>query len=109
MSSASGGSCVRQICCAFQHRVWNRQAGGGASGLGTSPSSLIRSRRSRCPVALVSGSGTGTAESRATVYGWRGLKYSWSRLAVSTILPRYMTATWSAMCRTTDRSCAITT
>jgi hypothetical protein len=64
---------VRQICCAFQHLVWNRQAGGGLSGLGTSPSSLIRWRRSRWPVEPVSGSGTGTAESNATVYGCRGL------------------------------------
>ncbi len=71
-SSASGGSCVRQICCAFQHLVWKRQAAGGLSGLGTSPSSLIRWRRSRWPSVLVSGSGTGTAESSATVYGCRG-------------------------------------
>ena len=62
-SSASGGSCVRQICCAFQHLVWKRHAGGGASGLGTSPSNLIRSRRSRWPVGLLSGS-AGAAEYR---------------------------------------------
>ena len=43
-SSSNGGSCVLQMSCAFQHRVWNRHAGGGLIGLGTSPWSRIRSR-----------------------------------------------------------------
>ena len=55
------------------------------------------------------GSGTGTADSSATVYGCMGRSYRSSRSAISTILPRYMTATRSLMCRTTDRSCAMNT
>ena len=41
--------------------------------------------------------------------GAAGCAYSSSRSAISTILPRYMTATRSEMCRTTDRSCAMNT
>ena len=100
---------MRQISSAFQHLVWNRQAGGGLSGLGTSPASLIRSRRLRCPFAAWAGSGTGTADSSATVYGCIGVAYKSSLAAFYTTFPRYITATWSLMCRTTDRSCAITT
>src|SRR5207249_1783174 len=44
-SSSRGGGTVRHTSCAFQHRVWNRQAGGGLSGLGTSPVRRTRSRR----------------------------------------------------------------
>ena len=61
-SSASGGSVVRQISCAFQHRVWNRHAGGGVTGLGTSPVSRMRFPRPRLP-----GLDEGTADSSATV------------------------------------------
>ena len=85
-SSFSGGSTVWQISCAFQHRVWNRHPGGGFSGLGTSPVSRIRSRRTRAPAAPAgTGSGTGTADISATVYGCLGLAYRESRSAVSTI------------------------
>jgi len=38
---SSGGSTLRQISCAFQHRVWKLHPGGGSTGLGTSPASLI--------------------------------------------------------------------
>src|SRR5215469_9218361 len=68
-SSASGGSCVLQISWAFQHLVWNRHAGGGFSGLGTSPVSRMRSLRARVPPSPRTGSGTGTADISATVYG----------------------------------------
>ena len=61
-SCSSGGSWVLQMSCAFQHRVWNRQAGGGLIGLGTSPWSRIRSRWVRREV-----SGTGTADISAVV------------------------------------------
>lgn len=61
-SSTSGGSTCLQMSCAFQQRVWNRQAGGGSSGLGTSPCSRIRLRS---PRSL--GSGIGTADSSALV------------------------------------------
>ncbi len=52
---------------AFQHRVRNRHPDGGLAGLGTSPCSTIR-----CRWRSFLGSGTGTAESRAWVYGWAG-------------------------------------
>ena len=51
-----------QRCCAFQHRERNRHPDGGFAGLGTSPSSSIRSR-DRC----ATGSGMGAAEMSAAV------------------------------------------
>ena len=39
LPTAKGGSCCRQISCACGQRVWKRQAGGGAIGLGRSPCS----------------------------------------------------------------------
>ena len=65
--AVNGGSCTEQISCALGQRVWNRQAVGGLAGLGTSPLSKIRWR------LLSGGSGTGTADRSAPVYGWRGL------------------------------------
>src|SRR5690606_11757125 len=56
LSSTSGGSTCLQMSCAFQQRVWKRQAGGGSRGLGTSPCSRIRLRSPRS-----AGSGIGTA------------------------------------------------
>ena len=65
--ASSGGSSWRQISCAFQQRVWKRQAGGGLDGDGTSPARIWRffddARR---------GCGTGTADISAPVYGIRG-------------------------------------
>ena len=52
---------------AYGQRVRNRQPDGGASGLGTSPRSTMRSRP-----RWYAGSGTGIADSNASVYGWRG-------------------------------------
>ena len=68
----SGGSSVAQISglpsrSRSQQRVWKRQPDGGSAGLGMSPLRMIR-RRDRS----VRASGTGTADSRATVYGWSG-------------------------------------
>src|SRR4029077_2303653 len=68
--SSSGGSSSEQSSCAFGQRVWKRQALGGFAGLGTSPLS-----RRRSP-ARAAGSATGTADSSAPVYGWRGRSYS---------------------------------
>ena len=65
--SISSGSSTVQISWAFQQRVWKRQAFGGLAGLGTSPVSTICSR-----VLRSVGSGTGTADSSAWVYGWVG-------------------------------------
>lgn len=60
---------VVQTCVAFQHRVWKRQPLGGAIGEGTSPLSRMRSlfapRRA--------GSGIGTADISALVYGCIGV------------------------------------
>ena len=87
---------------AMGQRVWNRQPEGGLIGDGISPDSSTR-RRPRCSF----GSGSGIAESSALVYGCFGLVYVSGLLAISTILPRYMTITRSLMCRTTERSCAM--
>ena len=55
--------------------------------LGTSPSSGMRWR-----VRAVSGSGTGIADISDWVYGCIGCVISSSESAISTILPKYMTA-----------------
>ena len=55
---------MAQISVAQGHRVWKLQPGGGSIGLGTSPCSTSRSR-----AALRFGSGIGTADSSAFVYG----------------------------------------
>ena len=65
--AASGGSSAAHRSRAFQQRVRKRQPEGGSAGEGTSPESRITSRRVRA-----SGSGTGTAESSACVYGCVG-------------------------------------
>src|SRR5574337_548467 len=49
----------------------------------------------------------GTAESSASVYGCCGLLNNSSAVAISTILPKYITAMRSLMCLTTDRSWAM--
>ena len=65
-----------------------------------SPCSEMRVRwRSSCT------SGIGLAESSAWVYGWAGSRKMLLMSPSSTIRPRYITATWSAMCSTTARSC----
>src|SRR5205823_12619938 len=85
--------------CARGHRGWNRHPDGGSIGEGTSPSRMIRFFW-----AAMSGSGMGTADSSAPVYGCFGFRYRVSPVAVSTIRPRYMTETRSDTCLTTDRS-----
>src|SRR5438094_273475 len=59
------------------------------------------------PARLLVGSGTGTADSNAFVYGCRGDSNSSRVGASSTIRPRYITATRSAMWRTTLKLCVI--
>ena len=85
-----------------QQRVWKWHPDGGFTGDGTSPRRMIR-RRWRS----TSGFGIGTADSRATVYGWSGSRLSSRDGASSTIRPRYITAIRSLMWRTTDRSWAM--
>ncbi|CAM5411160.1 hypothetical protein KAURM247S_02841 [Kitasatospora aureofaciens] len=65
---ASSGTSSEQRSCAFQQRVRKRQPDGGLAGEGMSPLRMIRSRDSRAV-----GSGTGTADSSAWVYGWVAL------------------------------------
>ena len=79
-----------------QQRVWKWQPDGGLTGDGTSPLRMIRRRR-----RSTSGSGIGTADSSATVYGWSGRELSSRDGASSTIRPRYITAIRSLMWRTT--------
>ena len=62
----STGSSREHSALAIGQRVWKWQPDGGLMGLGTSPSSLIRLRPTR-------GSGIGTADSSASVYGCSGL------------------------------------
>ena len=98
----SCGGVVAHISWAFQHLVLNRQPDGGLIGFGTSPVNRIRSL---APTA--SGSASGTADSKAFVYGCFGFEYRESRSAISTIFPKYITATRWAKCLTTARSWAI--
>ena len=64
-------------------------------------------RRPRAPSSARCGASRGTARSRPCVYGCRGFANSSSVGAVSTIRPRYMTATRSQTWRTTAMLCAI--
>src|ERR687888_505079 len=66
-TSRSSGTTCRHRSIAIGQRGWNTQPDGGLSGLGTSPRSTTRSRR-----ASSSGSGIGTADSSARVYGCSG-------------------------------------
>ena len=59
-------------------------------------------------MSSTTGSGTGTADISARVYGCSGSAYSAADVASSTSAPRYITPTRSEMCRTTARSWAMT-
>ena len=89
-----------QFSVAIGQRVWNTHPFGGFTGLGSSPVRIIRSL-----LASMIGSGMGIAERSALVYGCKGFEYYSARSAISTICPRYITATRSLMWLTTDRSC----
>ena len=65
--SASGGTTSLHASIAQGQRVWKRQPCGGFIGEGTSPCKTMRRR-----VASMTGSGTGTAEMSAFVYGIKG-------------------------------------
>ena len=101
--AAPGRSVSQRVSCRNGQRVWNRQPVGGFAGEAGRPASRIRSR-----VVLDPGSGTGTADISAFVYGCSGSAYSSSEAACSTMPPRYITATSSETWRTTARSWAIT-
>ena len=74
-SRATRGLPRVQMSIAIGQRVWKLQPGGGAIGLGTSPVRIRRSRR-----RSNAGSGIGTAEISAWVYGCSGFSYSRSEL-----------------------------
>ena len=97
--TTSSGSVCAHNSVAFQHLVLKRHPDGGFTGEGTSPSNMIR-----CRDRSTFGSGNGTADSSAFVYGCDGWLYTAFLLPISTIFPRYITATSSAMWRTTDKS-----
>src|SRR3972149_1375665 len=83
------------------HLVWKRQPEGGFKGLGISPLSIIL-------FFFLLGSGIGTAESKASVYGCTGWLYISADFPISTIFPRYMTAILLLIYSTTLKSCVIT-
>ncbi len=60
-SAAAAAPAAAQMSCAFQHRVRNRQPDGGLIGLGTSPSSRIRSRRPPIAACFTSGAADSSA------------------------------------------------
>ena len=96
---------LRYFLCAFFSGEFAARSkfapDGELSGLGTSPSRMIRS----LPVFV--GSSSGIDESSACVYGCAGFAYRSSLSAISTMFPKYMTPIRSDMCLTMDRSCAM--
>src|SRR6266699_3180227 len=97
-----GGAVVAQISWANRQRVRNRQPLGRLMGLGNSP--LIGTW-----VYTWAGSGTGTAASKARVYGWVGRAIRVSVGPVSTKQKRHMTKIRSDMYRATAMSCVMNT
>ena len=85
---------------AIGQRGWNRQPVGRRIGLGGSPTTAAASE-------VRPGTSRGTARSRPCVYGCRGFVNSSAVGAVSTIRPRYITATRSQTWRTTAMLCAM--
>ena len=65
--STSCGTICRHSSIAKGHRVWKGHPDGGFIGEGTSPFKMILSR-----LASISGSGIGTADINARVYGISG-------------------------------------
>ena len=98
-SVISGSSSVHRSIATGQ-RVWKRQPGGGAIGLGISPASSAGAQPARR---------VGDGDRLQQRLGVRVLRIAEHRprvVPVSTIRPRYITATRWLMWRTTDRSCA---
>ena len=95
---ASAARSSAQTSVAFQQRVRNRQPDGGFERRG-------HLALEQDPLACAArASSFGAADISAAVYGWLGRSKTASVGPVSMIRPRYITATRSATCRTTDRS-----
>ena len=98
VDGARAARCVAQMSVAFQQRVRNRQPDGGFSGDGTSPLSRIRCLAMR------------GVQLRRRRHQGRGVRVvgpvenGFGRARLRRSGPRYITATRSATCRTTDRS-----
>ena len=88
-SAATSAAVHPHVSMATGQRGWNRQPGGMSDGSGRSPFRMIRWRRR-------SGSGTGTTEMSAFVYGCCAFRITSRVGPSSTIRPRYITATRSA-------------
>src|SRR5690625_2235447 len=99
LTSVNFGLCFAHSSVAYRHRLLKVQPEGGLIGLGISPDKTILFL-----VSLCSGSGTGMAESNASVYGCNGFVKSVLVGATSTIRPKYMTAILSDIWPTTDKS-----
>ena len=104
-SRSSGRSSSQRVSCRYGQRVWKRQPAGGFAGDGRSPGSRIRSRVS----SIERVRDRHRRHQRLRVRVQRRRRTASSDGACSTIAPRYITPTTSAMCRTTARSCAMTT
>src|SRR5690606_25356222 len=91
------GSLVRQISVARGQRVWKGQPLGLRVALGMSSLVALKLWRLR-------GSRDGAERIRSSVYGWSGVAKMVFFGAISTILPRYITATRCEMNSTTPRS-----
>ena len=93
------GRCSRQTGRAAAQRGWKAQPAGRSSGLGTSPFKCVRvsaapGRRHR-----------DRADQRGGIVVPRPGRRLRPPYAISTMRPRYMTATWVEMNRTELRSC----
>ncbi len=86
--SSSGGTVVVHAASlrGSGQRGWNGHPAGGAAGDGLSPASTARERRA-------AGSGVRAAASSARVYGMSGCWNTGSAGPISTMRPRYITAT----------------
>ena len=99
--SSSGGAASAHEARTIGQRVRKPHPEGLLIGVGMSPTRWMRSS------SRARGSARGTAESNAREYGCFGWLYTESVGPISTMLPRYITAILSEICRTTDRSWAI--
>src|SRR5699024_8375000 len=101
--SRISGRSVAQISVARGQRVRNRQPDGGSSGEGSSE--LVASTGGPPSGSANVPRSVGAEELGRPVYGWAGGRYRSDVSATWHTVPRYITATRSAMLCTPDRSC----